>query len=127
LPVLTQVLLETGPDGRARFVERPVELDQGQEMVRLSTVQPVEGMQWRRSPVGYRSAVHCTTDPQWVLILSGKMEIGLPDGTSRTFTAGEHFFSNDTLPEGSEFDPSIHGHWSRQVGDEPLVTLFVKT
>jgi len=24
------------------------------------------------------------------------------------------------------FDPALHGHWSRQVGDQPLVTLFVK-
>jgi hypothetical protein len=24
------------------------------------------------------------------------------------------------------FDPTLHGHWSRQVGEEPLVTLFVK-
>jgi hypothetical protein len=54
------------------------------------------------------------------------MEIGLPDGSSRVFRAGEHFYSADTLPEGIEFDPKIHGHWSRQVGDEPLVTAFVK-
>ena len=26
----------------------------------------------------------------------------------------------------STFDPAVHGHWSRQVGDEPLVTAFVK-
>jgi hypothetical protein len=24
------------------------------------------------------------------------------------------------------FDPAVHGHWSRQLGDEPLVTLFVR-
>ena len=26
----------------------------------------------------------------------------------------------------SIFDPTLHGHRSAQVGDEPLVTLFVK-
>jgi hypothetical protein len=24
------------------------------------------------------------------------------------------------------FDSQVHGHWSRQVGDEELVTLFVR-
>ncbi len=127
MPTLTQVLLQTGNDGRAAFVEQAISLDQGHAQLRLSNIQTVQGMQWRESPVGYRSAVHCTTEPQWVFILSGQMEIGLPDGTSRVFSAGEHFHSNDVLPEGAEFDPSIHGHWSRQVGDRPLVTLFVKT
>ena len=28
--------------------------------------------------------------------------------------------------EGQRFDPAVHGHWSRQVGDEPLETLFVR-
>jgi hypothetical protein len=54
------------------------------------------------------------------------MEIGLQDGTSRLVKAGEHFYSADTLPEGASFDPAVHGHWSRQVGDEPLRTLFLK-
>jgi hypothetical protein len=30
------------------------------------------------------------------------------------------------MPAGAVFDAKVHGHWSRQVGDEPLVTLFVK-
>lgn len=55
------------------------------------------------------------------------MKIGLQDGSSRNFKAGEHFFSADLLPAGATFDPAVHGHWSCQVGDQPLVTLFVKT
>jgi hypothetical protein len=54
------------------------------------------------------------------------MEIGLQDGSSRVFGPGGHFYSADTLPEGATFDPAVHGHWSRQVGPEPLVTLFVR-
>ena len=27
---------------------------------------------------------------------------------------------------GADFDPAIHGHWSRQVGGTQLVTLFVR-
>lgn len=55
------------------------------------------------------------------------MEIGLQDGSSRVFSAGQCFYSDDTLPIGATFDPAIHGHWSRQVGNTPLVTLFVRS
>ena len=84
------------------------------------------GLQLRESPVGFRSQFHCTGAPQWLFVLRGQMEIGLQDGSSRTFGPGDHFYSADTLPEGATFDPAVHGHWSRQVGDQPLVTLFVR-
>ena len=54
------------------------------------------------------------------------MEIGLQDGSSRIFGPGQHFFSADTLPAGATFDADVHGHWSRQLGTEPLQTLFVR-
>ncbi|HQP67978.1 MAG TPA: hypothetical protein PK072_15135, partial [Quisquiliibacterium sp.] len=92
----------------------------------LSRLAPSGGYQLRRSPVGFRSQFHCTGAPQWVFILRGRMEIGLQDGTSRVFGPGEHFYSADTLPAGATFDPAVHGHWSRQVGTEPLETLFVR-
>jgi hypothetical protein len=125
-PSFTKVILETGPDGRARFREEALPLSEGKPAARLSPLLPSHGLQLRRSPVGFRSEFHCTGDPQWLFVLQGAMEIGLQDGTSRVFRAGEHFYSNDTLPAGATFDPALHGHWSRQVGDEPLVTLFVR-
>jgi hypothetical protein len=122
----TQVVLFTDSDGRARFREQPIELGQGKPMARLSSLMPSGGYQLRMSPPGFRSDFHCTENPQWVFILSGAMEIGLQDGSSRVFNPGEHFFSADTLPAGATFDSRRHGHWSRQLGDEPLVTLFVR-
>jgi hypothetical protein len=67
-----------------------------------------------------------STQAQWVFILQGVMEIGLQDGSSKVFNAGEHFYSADLLPPGAVFDSQVHGHWSRQVGDEELVTVFVQ-
>lgn len=121
-----QVELFTDSDGRARFREHAIALTEGNEAARLSPVLGATGLQLRQSPVGFRSAFHCTTSPQWLFVLGGCMEIGLQDGSSRRFHAGQHFYSNDTLPAGDTFDASVHGHWSRQVGDEPLVTAFVK-
>ncbi len=122
----TQTVLFTDTDGRARFREDSIALDQGTPQSMLSEVFASSGYQLRTSPVGFCSSFHCTGAPQWCFILGGQMEIGLQGGISRIFKAGAHFFSADVLPEGATFDPSIHGHWSRQVGDEPLVTLFVK-
>ena len=122
----TKVVLFTDTDGRARFREDAVALDQGTPQSMLSDVFASGGYQLRTSPVGFRSSFHCTGAPQWCFILGGQMEIGLQGGNSRIFKPGEHFYSADVLPDGAEFDAAIHGHWSRQVGDAPLVTLFVR-
>jgi hypothetical protein len=126
MDTFTKVILFTDSDGRARFREETLPLDQGSPQSMLSDVFASQGYQLRRSPVGFRSNFHCTGAPQWCFILGGQMEIGLQGGKSRIFQPGEHFYSADFLPEGATFDPAIHGHWSRQVGADPLVTLFVR-
>ncbi len=122
----TKVVLYTGEDGRARFREEAVPLSAGKPQARLSALMPSGGLQLRTSPVGFRSDFHCTENPQWLFVLGGAMEIGLQDGSKRVFTPGQHFYSADTLPAGAMFDAKLHGHNSRQVGDEPLVTAFVR-
>ena len=121
-----RISLVTGPDGRAGWREDTIALTEGKPQARLSALMASGGYQLRESPPGFRSEFHCTENPQWVFILRGRMEIGLQDGSSRVFTPGEHFYSADVLPAGATFDAQLHGHWSRQVGDEPLVTLFVR-
>lgn len=121
-----KVVLYTDSDGRAKFREEVVPLTEGTPAARLSPLMASGGYQLRQSPVGFRSTFHCTGAPQWLFVLQGQMEIGLQDGSSRVFGPGDHFYSADTLPEGTTFDPTVHGHWSRQVGNEPLVTLFVR-
>jgi oxalate decarboxylase/phosphoglucose isomerase-like protein (cupin superfamily) len=76
--------------------------------------------------VGYESDFHCTEQPQWIVILKGCMEIILQDGSTRQFMHGDYFFCADVLPAGATFDPKIHGHRSRQCGDEVLQTMFIK-
>ena len=124
--IFEKVTLFTDADGRARVREEPVALSEGTPQAMLSPLLASGGYQLRHSPVGFRSQFHCTVTPQWVFIVGGQMEIGLQDGSSRVFKPGEHFHSSDVLPAGATFDPKVHGHWSRQVGDEPLVTLFVR-
>jgi hypothetical protein len=123
---LVQTVLYTDADGYARFREDALPLPEGTPAARLSAPCPAKSVQFRRSPVGFRSEFHCTTHPQWTCILAGQMEIILRDGSRRLFSAGEFFYSNDLLPENTVFDPERHGHKSRQVGDGTLVTLFIK-
>lgn len=125
-PTFTRVVLFTDTDGRARFREEAVPLAEGTPQSRLSMLMPSGGLQLRESPVGFRSPFHVSTTPQWVFILAGAMEIGLQDGSSRVFGPGQHFYSADLLPDGTVFDAAVHGHWSRQVGEVPLQTLFVR-
>ena len=126
MTAFTKIILFTDTDGRARFREEALALSEGTPQAMLSKLLPSSGYQLRHSPVGFRSTFHCTSAPQWVFILQGEMEIGLQGGISRIFKPGEHFYSADLLPEGATFDASVHGHWSRQVGPDPLVTLFLR-
>lgn len=121
-----KTILFTDSDGHAKFRTEEIPLTEGTPEVSLSRLFAAQELQLRESPVGFRSEVHCTTSPQWLFVLNGIMEIGLSDGSTRQFKAGEHFYSVDLLPPNTPFNPEIHGHWSRQVGDEALVTLFVK-
>ncbi len=127
MTVLTQTILYTDTDGRARFKDEALALTEGTPAARLSPLMASNGYQFRQSPVGFRSQFHCTATPQWLIVLQGAMEIGLQDGSTRTFGPGQSFYSDDTLPAGATFDPQVHGHCSRQVGDEPLVTVFIRS
>ena len=122
----TKVVLFTDADGRARFRDEAVPLEGGTPQSRLSELFASGGYQLRESPVGFRSQPHCSPHAQWVFILSGRMVIGLADGSTRTFGPGQHFHSADVLPAGATFDAAVHGHWSAQEGRDPLVTLFVR-
>ncbi len=127
MSTIKQVILFTDADGRAKFREEALLMPEGNPQAMLSTLQPSGGFQVRCSPVGFRSQFHCTITPQWVFILGGTMEILLQDGSSRVFQPGNSFYSDDKVPVGATFDAAVHGHWSRQLGDQPLVTLFVRT
>lgn len=126
MTTFTKTILFTDTDGRARFRDEAIPLNEGTPAAMLSALEASGGYQVRHSPIGFRSTFHCTGIAQWVFILQGQMGIGLQDGTVRTFKAGEHFYSSDHLPQAATFDPAVHGHWSCQIGDEALVTLFVR-
>ena len=125
MTTFTKTILFTDTDGFARFKEEVIPLEQGTPQSMLSEVFASGGYQLRTSPVGFRSQSHCSGHTQWCFILQGQMEIGV-HGASRVFGVGQHFYSADLLPEGATFDAAVHGHWSRQMGEQPLITLFIR-
>lgn len=125
MSVFTKIILFTDTDGHARFREEAIDLNEGTPQVQKSAPFPCSTYRVRQSPVGFRSDFHCPDSPLWVVILAGQMEIILQDGSSRLFKPGDCFYGADLLPSGATFDRKIHGHASRQVGPDPLVTLFV--
>lgn len=124
--VLTKVILEAGPDGRSRFREEPMTLEEAKPLLFLSARMPGGEVQLRESPPGYDTGFHPTITPQWTFVLRGALEIGLPDGTARVFRTGDILYSTDTAPVGVPFDPKVHGHDARTVGDAPVVTVLVR-
>jgi len=125
-PAMTHVVLETGAGGRSRFREQTVPLNEAKPMLFLSAALPGGSVILRQSPPGYSMDFHPTVNPQWTFVLSGALEIGLPDGTSRVFRTGDVLYATDTTPAGVSFDPKVHGHNSRTVGDEALVAVLVR-
>lgn len=121
-----QLVLEAGPDGRSRFREEAVPLAEAKPGLMLSALQPVAGLLMRQSPPGYFMDFHVSGQPQWTFVLSGALEIGLQDGTSRVLRAGDHLYATDTLPPGAVFDPRVHGHTARTVGEGPVVAVLVR-
>lgn len=126
MPAFTKIILDIGPDGRSFFREETVPLTERKPLLYLSDPLAGGGVQLRESPVGYTMDFHMTSSPQWTFVLRGKLRIGLQDGTHRIFGPGDHLYAIDILPAGVNFDPQIHGHDSRQVGDEPVVTALVR-
>jgi hypothetical protein len=105
MPMFTKVVLFTDHDGQARFRDEDVALDHGTLQSALSALMPSGGYQLRTSPVGFRSQFHCTTDPQWVIILSGQMEISLQDGSARVFGPGNISIRPTFCPRGKSLMP----------------------
>jgi len=125
-PVFVKHVLECGPDGRSRFREEVVATQEAKPMLFLSVPESGGKVVLRHSPPGFVMDFHPTNKAQWTFVLSGALQIGLPDGTKRVFRAGDVLYSTDITPAGVTFDGRVHGHDSRVLGDEPVVAVLVR-
>jgi hypothetical protein len=103
--------LFTGPDGQSHIEEIDFEVAPGWA-TGLQTTQ----ISFRSSPVGNYQDWHPAPRRQFVIILSGALEIGLGDGTKQVFGAGSARLVEDTTGQG---------HTTATYGDEPCVTATI--
>ncbi|HEX7229886.1 MAG TPA: hypothetical protein VF452_05795 [Candidatus Binatia bacterium] len=109
------VKLYTGPDDESHFEDVEVELNTLGRF-QASELQPTHGIQFRRSPADHLSDYHPVPKRQYVITLSGQVEIETGDGTIRRFGPGDVMLAEDTTGRG---------HITRVVGDQPRDYVFI--
>ena len=109
------VRLYTGADNESHFEDIDVEMNlQGVDQV--SALQPTHGIQFRTATPSHRSSYHSVPRRQYVITLSGQVEIETGDGTVRRFGPGDVMLAEDTTGRG---------HMTRVVGDQPRHYVFI--
>ncbi|HVO93445.1 MAG TPA: hypothetical protein VMT22_11425 [Terriglobales bacterium] len=109
------VRLYTGEDHESHFEDIEVELHPDKHM-QVSTLQPAHGVIFRSAPPSHLSAYHPAPRRQYVITLSGQVEIETGDGTIRRFGPGDVMLAEDTTGRG---------HITRVVGDQPRHYVFI--
>jgi hypothetical protein len=103
--------LYTGPDGQSHI--EPIDIEHKGDWLKGL---PATQIAFRVCPVGNFIDWHPAPRRQFVIILSGQLEIGLGDGSRHLFGPGDARLVEDTTGQG---------HTTRVVGHEPCVTATV--
>lgn len=109
------VRIYTGADNESHFEDLDIEMHpRGVDLV--SALEPAHGIMFRSAPPSHRSSYHPVPRRQYVITLSGQVEIETGDGTVRRFGPGDVMLAEDT---------SGRGHLTRVVGDQPRHYVFI--
>jgi hypothetical protein len=99
--------LYTGDDGKSHFED----LDQKEGSQHFLADQQATALVFKNDVL--RSDLHAYHNAprrQWCITLSGSVEIGLGDGTKRTFGPGDVFLAEDVTGQGHTAKPT---NWVR--------------
>src|SRR6185295_10139652 len=105
------VRIYTGNDGQTHFEDLHIPAEEIQNVA----IQAGSDMVFRRFPADYFSDWHTAPRRQYIFMLSGQMEIGIGDGTTRRFGPGDVVLADDRTGRG---------HTTRSVGG-PRVSATV--
>ncbi len=100
----------TGPDNRSYFEELRVRMNdivQGDRVSKRSSLIPTANMLFRENPLGRSEEYHCPKNRQFVITISGAVEITCAGGR-RVFGPGDVLFAEDTTGEGHS-NRELHG------------------
>jgi len=90
------VRMYTGNDGQTHFED----LHMPAEEIQNVAIQAGADIVFRRFPADYFSDWHTAPRRQYIFILSGQMEIGIGDGTTRHFGPGDVVLADDRTGKG---------------------------
>lgn len=107
--------LYTGPNQDTYFEDLETPLHPV-TMGTLSDAHAIKSMKIRTMPGDYDMDFHCTDTRQYVVILSGAVEMQVSSGEKRIFTGGDIVLVEDTTGKG---------HQSRSVNGQERVSLFL--
>lgn len=85
-----------------------------------------QNLRLRESAPGYQTDWHVAGDPTLIIIQQGILRISLQDESYKDFIPGDAFIAKDYLPEGLDFEASIHGHRAEVLGMETLKAVHIK-
>ncbi len=110
------VRVYTGDDGESHFEDVEVPLGEEGRGGRLSEMVDAHGVIFRETGGDYDLDFHHAPRRQYVVNLSGSVEITVGSGESRVIGPGEILLAEDTTGRG---------HKSSAVGREPRRCLFI--
>ncbi len=97
------VRVYTGDDGRSHFEDLYLPMDEfrlGTLFSYKTQMVPVKGVVFRENPLDGSPDFHTPPQRQFVITLSGAVELKVGDGSSRVFGPGDVLFAEDTVGEG---------------------------
>jgi hypothetical protein len=109
------IRLYTGADSESHFEEIEIELDPRGHSA-FSNLQPAEGVIFRRALETHDSDFHPAPRRQYVVTLTGEVEIETGDGTIRRFGPGDVMLADDTTGRG---------HKTRVIGGRPRDSVMI--
>ena len=104
------VRVYTGADNRSHFEDLQVPMEevlQGERASQRSALVPAAGMMFRENPLGRSEQYHTPRQRQFVITISGAVEITCAGG-QRVFGPGDVLFAEDLTGEGHS-NRELHG------------------
>ena len=105
----------TGPDNESHFEEKEIDFKFNGDM-EVAETEPATGIYFRRSPTNHLNTFHPAPRRQYIITLSGEVELETGDGTIKRFGRGDIMLADDTAGRG---------HITRVVGSEPRVYVTI--
>jgi hypothetical protein len=110
------VRIYTGADGESHFEDIDVVFPQQGALGRISAMVPARGVMFREVDGDYDLGFHNAPRRQYVVNLTGSVDIEVGDGTRRRLGPGSILLAEDTTGRG---------HKSQAVAGEPRTCLFI--